>query len=80
MAAEWREKTEIGMSHNSHVLFHCQLENKENIGWLTFRFDHKKNYHRAAQRKKGMCVRAHLCVCEWGGHERLRAGVEMSEG
>lgn len=24
-------KTEIGMSHNSHVLFHCQLENKENI-------------------------------------------------
>lgn len=24
-------KTETGLSHNSHVLFHCQLENKENI-------------------------------------------------
>lgn len=24
-----REKSENGMSHNSHVLFHCQLENKE---------------------------------------------------
>lgn len=24
-------KTEIGMSHYSHVLFHCQQENKENI-------------------------------------------------
>lgn len=23
-----REKSETGMSHNSHVLFHCQLENK----------------------------------------------------
>lgn len=26
-----RGKTETGMSHNSHVLFHCQLANKENI-------------------------------------------------
>lgn len=24
-------KTDTGISHNSHVLFHCQLENKENI-------------------------------------------------
>lgn len=24
-----KEKSETGMSHNSHVLFHCQLENKE---------------------------------------------------
>lgn len=23
-----REKSETGMSHNSHVIFHCQLENK----------------------------------------------------
>lgn len=27
----WVGKTETGLSHNSHVLFHCQLENKENI-------------------------------------------------
>lgn len=31
MAGRRREKTEITMSHNSHLLFHCQLENKENI-------------------------------------------------
>lgn len=58
MAAEWREKTEIGMSHNSHVLFHCQLENKENIGWLTFRFDHKKKLSQSSSEKE-----RYVCVC-----------------
>lgn len=62
MAAEWREKTEIGMSHNSHVLFHCQLENKENIGWLTFRFDHKKTITEQLRERK-VCVCVHICAC-----------------
>ena len=31
MASGLKGKTEISMSHDSHVLFHCQLENKENI-------------------------------------------------
>lgn len=67
MAAEWREKTEIGMSHNSHVLFHCQLENKENIGWLTFRFDHKKKTITEQLRERKVCVCVHICACLSGG-------------
>lgn len=31
MSGGQRGKSEIGRSRNSHVLFHCQLENKENI-------------------------------------------------
>lgn len=46
------------MSHNSHVLFHCQLENKENIGWLTFRFDHKKKLSQSSSEKE-----RYVCAC-----------------